>query len=85
MKVLFCCLLTIFATSQVVDGLKVLGVLPFISKSHFALGHGIVTSLHDVGHQVTIISPFPSKKPIANYTDYDTTDIRIELNKGDID
>lgn len=50
-------------------GLKVLGILPFFGKSHFAIGHSIVKSLHDAGHEITVWSPFPNKSPIANYTD----------------
>jgi hypothetical protein len=32
-----------------VNALKVLGILPFPSKSHFAIGYGIVKSLVDAG------------------------------------
>lgn len=58
-------------------GLKVLGVLPFFGSSHFAIGHAIVKSLHEAGHEVTVMSPFPRKTPIANYTD-------IVLNPPDL-
>jgi hypothetical protein len=37
-----------------VAGLKVLGILPFGSKSHFAIGSSIVDSLHAVGHDITV-------------------------------
>jgi glucuronosyltransferase len=52
-----------------IDGFKVLGILPFGSTSHFAIGHGIIKSLHKAGHEVTVISPYPQKKPLDNYRD----------------
>lgn len=83
MKVALWSVLLILSTFELANGLKVLGVLPFVSKSHFAIGHAIVKSLHDVGHEVTVISPFPLKKPIANYTDIVTTDVKEWFDKGD--
>lgn len=58
-----------------VEGYKVLAVLPFGASSHFAIGQAIVKSLHGAGHVVTVISPYPQKKPIENYTDISTFDI----------
>lgn len=85
MKFLLWSLLFIFSAVYFADGLKVLGIVPFISKSHFAIGHAIVKSLHDAGHEVTILSPFPLKKPIANYTDIGTPDIIEQFNKGEVE
>ncbi|KAG5670629.1 hypothetical protein PVAND_000877 [Polypedilum vanderplanki] len=55
-------------------GFKVLGIIPFGSKSHFAIGHSILKSLAEAGHEVTAISPYPLKKPMKNYKDISTED-----------
>lgn len=62
----FVVLSAIFSLSY---GLKVLGVMPFIGKSHFAFGGAIVNALHEAGHDVTVLSPFPRKSPAPNYRD----------------
>lgn len=50
-----------------IDGFKVLGIVPIGCKSHFAIGNSILKTLHGAGHDITIISPYPSKKNISNY------------------
>jgi glucuronosyltransferase len=65
-----------------IDGLKVLGVLPFISKSHFAIGNSILNCLVKVGHEVTVISPYPLKKKLENYHDVDVSSVLAQLQKG---
>lgn len=50
-------------------GFKVLGVFPFNSKSHFAIGSAIVDALHDAGHEVTVVSSFPKSSPSSRYHD----------------
>lgn len=64
------------------DGYKVLGVLPFSSNSHFAIGHSILKSLLEAGNEVTVISPYPQKKPIDNYYDVDASAVLEEFKKG---
>jgi hypothetical protein len=67
-----------------VYGFKVLAVLPFGSNSHFAVGSSIVKALHKAGHEVTVISPYPHKKPLEKWRDVSTADIlkkQIEGNK----
>lgn len=59
----------IAAILQEVEGFKVIGVFPIAYKSHFAIGHSIVMSLHDAGHEITVVSPHPMKNPIKNYRD----------------
>lgn len=66
------------------DGYKVLGVMPFGSNSHFAIGHSIVKTLLDAGNEVTVISPFPQKKPLKNYRDVSIKDIMDKHMEGDI-
>lgn len=65
-----------------IAGLKVLGVFPTISTSHFAIGHAIVKSLHDVGHEITVISPYQLKKPLKNYRDISIADTLEESRKS---
>lgn len=71
----------IFST---VNGFKVLGVLPLGARSHFAIGHAILKNLAEAGHDVTVISPYPLKKPIKNYRDISTKDILDKYEKGKI-
>ena len=63
-------------------GVTVLGILPFGATSHFSIGYSIVKSLHKVGHEVTVISPYPQKKPLENYRDISTKDILDKHEKG---
>lgn len=62
--------------------LKVLGVLPFGSKSHFAIGSSIINTLHEAGHEVTVISPFPKKTPVPKYKDISIEDVMEKQEKG---
>ena len=81
MKVV-CLLFALVALSLQVNGYKVLAVLPFGASSHFAIGHAIVKSLHGAGHDVTVISPYPQKKPLQNYTDISTVEIAEKTKDG---
>lgn len=81
----FACLTTAFLCAIIaVDGYKVLGVFPLGTKSHFAIGHSIIKSLLDVGHEVTVISPYPQKKPVKNYHDVDVSSVLEQFKKGKI-
>ncbi|XP_058832777.1 UDP-glycosyltransferase UGT5-like isoform X2 [Topomyia yanbarensis] len=51
------------------EGARILG-----SKSHYIVGSALMKALAKRGHEVTVISPFPMKKPLPNYRDI-TTDI----------
>jgi glucuronosyltransferase len=66
------------------NGARVLGLFPLSSPSHAAVNHALVKELARRGHQVTVVSPFPQKIPIANYTDIATEKLEIEalLNKS---
>lgn len=72
-----------FLIFYLIDASKILGVFPIVTKSHFTIGYSIIKSLHEVGHDVTVISPYPQKKPLANYTDISTADILEEFTKSD--
>lgn len=64
------------------EGYKVLGVLPFISKSHFSIGHSILSSLLEAGNEVTVISPYPQKKQVKNYHDVDFSSSLVQFQNG---
>ncbi|XP_076766983.1 UDP-glucosyltransferase 2-like [Xylocopa sonorina] len=48
---------------------RILCVFPYNGRSHFRMFGPICKTLARKGHQVDMISFFPAKKPIANYTD----------------
>jgi len=72
---LFSCLISI-------DGLKILGVLPVPSKSHWLIGHEMIKSLVDAGHEATVVTTFPLKSPIKNYEEIDISDLVRKLEEG---
>lgn len=55
--------------SNGVASYKILGIFHTVSPSHHYVGSALMKGLAADGHQVTIISPFKEKKPIANYTE----------------
>lgn len=77
-------LVALLALATASNGYKILGVMPFGSNSHFAIGHSIVKSLLDAGNEVTVISPFPQKKPLKNYRDVSIKDIMDKHMEGEI-
>ncbi|XP_070491097.1 UDP-glycosyltransferase UGT5-like [Chironomus tepperi] len=73
------CFLIFFVVGS--NSLKILGVFPTISKSHFTIGQGIVDALHDAGHDITVMSPFPQKKPKERFRDVDFSEVRNKYQK----
>jgi glucuronosyltransferase len=69
-----------FTLISSIYGFKVLGVFPFRAKSHFIVGSAIIKSLHEAGHEITVISPFPLKNSIPRYRDISLADY-MERNK----
>lgn len=65
-----------------IDGLKVLTIAPFSAKSHFAIASAIAKTLHKAGHDITMLSPFPLKRQLQNYTDISIAKTMEELDKG---
>jgi glucuronosyltransferase len=53
------------------DSFKILGIFTHIGKSHFDVFEPYLEQLAARGHQLTVISHFPRKDPIANYKDID--------------
>lgn len=59
------------------SGLKILGILPYAGKSHFIFFEGLLKQLQSRGHHLTVVSHFPLKEKLENYTD-------IRLSDGNI-
>ncbi|XP_050341903.1 UDP-glycosyltransferase UGT5-like [Bactrocera neohumeralis] len=55
-----------------VQAYRFLGVLHSRIKSHNIVGTALLKELARRGHHVTVISPFPLKKPMDNYVDIET-------------
>jgi len=53
------------------EGARILAVFPFPSPSHLHVLNALTKALAAKGHQMVVVSPFPQKNPIANYTDVD--------------
>ena len=51
------------------EGYRILCVFPYEGTSHFVMFSTLARELARRGHQVDVISHFPSTKPIDNYTD----------------
>ncbi|XP_062549718.1 UDP-glucosyltransferase 2-like [Armigeres subalbatus] len=64
------------------EGAKILGVLPMVATSHFNIGAGIMKTLANAGHDVTVISPFSLKNPPKNYREILLTGLVEETQKG---
>ncbi|KAJ8922622.1 hypothetical protein NQ315_007654 [Exocentrus adspersus] len=53
------------------SALNILGVFPHMGKSHADVFIALMKGLARKGHAVTVISHFPLREPIPNYTDID--------------
>jgi glucuronosyltransferase len=62
-----------------VHAARILGIFPIPGRSHFTFCGTIMKELASRGHQVTVLSPFPQKSPIPNYTDIDTRTTREDF------
>lgn len=51
------------------NGYRILGLFPHPGISHFQFFHPVMKALAKAGHEVTVVSQFPLKEPIANYKD----------------
>lgn len=51
------------------DGHRILGLFPHPGISHFHFFHPVMKALAEAGHEVTVVSHFPSKDKIENYKD----------------
>jgi hypothetical protein len=64
-----------------IRGAKVLGVFPFPARSHLMVQKSLMFELARRGHEVTVVSSFPEKTAIPNYTDIELK-ISIKHIKG---
>lgn len=71
-------------TISLANGSKILGLFPHPGKSHFDFFRPLFRGLAAVGHDVTVISYFPNKEPIANYTDLELSGMSIIADNIDL-
>ncbi|KAJ8883309.1 hypothetical protein PR048_015152 [Dryococelus australis] len=57
------------------ENARILGVFQFNGKSHFIVFEALMKALAAKGHQVVVVSHFPQKNPVPNYTDIDVSGI----------
>ncbi|XP_063921674.1 UDP-glycosyltransferase UGT5-like [Zophobas morio] len=70
---------------------RILGVFPFIGKSHYFLGSALMRALAEQGHDVTVISPFGERTPPnGSYRDIvlvktrETFERKLKVNMFDV-
>ncbi|XP_050522868.1 uncharacterized protein LOC126895255 [Daktulosphaira vitifoliae] len=69
-----------------INGANILGVFPLNGYSHWTVSESIMKALAARGHNVTVISPFPQKSSVFNYTDIDISDAFFSMvNKMNTD
>lgn len=66
-------LLTALLCCQFANGLRILGVFPVHARSHWSMTGKLMSTLAQRGHRVDVITNFPLKAPIPNYTDISIT------------
>jgi glucuronosyltransferase len=62
-------LLLLLCCSLPANSHRILGLFPHPGISHFQFFHPVMKALAEAGHEVTVVSHFPSKEPIENYRD----------------
>ena len=71
---------------SLISSSKILALSPYIGKSHFDVFEPFVKELAARGHQVLVLTHFPQKYPVANYTDVSLvgsiTIERVTLNEN---
>ncbi|XP_045474545.1 UDP-glycosyltransferase UGT5-like [Harmonia axyridis] len=65
-----------------VENAKILGVFPFLSKSHYAMGNTLLKEMARRGHEVTMIAAFEEKGLPSNVS-YRNIKIVTQLDKND--
>lgn len=53
------------------DGARILALIPYNARSHYIVMEPLLLALRDKGHHLTVVSSFPQKPPLANWTDID--------------
>jgi len=70
---IFGLLLVAVGAMSVADGANILGVFPINGRSHWAVYESVLKALVARGHNVTVITAFPEKTPLSNYTVIDVS------------
>ena len=65
----FSLLLILISCSNYSTCYHILGILPFETKSHFAIGESIMKTLAEFFHNVTVVSPYPQNEELHFFTD----------------
>ncbi|XP_060833725.1 UDP-glucosyltransferase 2-like [Rhopalosiphum padi] len=73
MKCVGLLLVAVMGALSVADGANILGVFPINGRSHWVVYESVMKALAARGHNVTVITSFPQKAPVANYTDIDVS------------
>lgn len=76
----------LFLSASLAHGYKILGVFPFSSKSHYAIGEATMRALAEVGHEVTMISVYEKKNPLPNFKEIIITDAmeKMQMSKMNV-
>ncbi|EFN68484.1 hypothetical protein EAG_10458 [Camponotus floridanus] len=59
----------ILICNQIVDGHRILGIFPSNSRNYWIMQEELMKGLVKRGYQVDVVTHFPQKNPIPNYTD----------------
>lgn len=76
---------TVFILSALVsfsEAYNILVVFPHNGRSHFNIYQGLFKTLANSGHNLTVISYFPQKKPVPNYRDISLAVEDIQLSEN---
>ncbi|XP_022175455.1 UDP-glucuronosyltransferase 2B10-like [Myzus persicae] len=73
MKYVGLLLVAVLGALSTTDSANILGVFPINGRSHWVVYESLMKALAARGHNVTVITSFPQKTPLANYTDIDVS------------
>ncbi|XP_020813000.1 UDP-glucuronosyltransferase 2B14 [Drosophila serrata] len=80
---LFSLILALIFSLGSTSGYKFLMILNSPGRSHFNVGHALAKGLVQAGHEISVASVFPLKKPIPGYHDIYIPNV-INAMKGDL-
>lgn len=70
----FSCMLMALTQSHV-DSANILALMPLAGTSHWNVVDAVLQTLVARGHNVTAVTPFPTKNPVTNYTELDMSNL----------
>ena len=65
----FSLILILILSSNYSSSYQILGILPFETKSHFAIGESMMKALAEFFHNVTVVSPYPQNQELHFFKD----------------